>query len=88
MIRYRRSPEALSAEVGEDVVALQAEHGFAFSMEGVTAAVWRQLEEPVALEQILASLQEDYEVSDERCRTEVAALLEQLVAEGLVEEIR
>jgi len=87
MPRYRRSADVLSAEVGDDVVALQAVRGFAYGMEGVTAAVWQQLEAPVSLDQIVTALGDEYEVEAEQCRGEVVDLIHQFVGEGLVEEV-
>ena len=83
---YARSPQALSAQVDDDIVALQAERGFAFGMEGVTAAVWQRLETPASLDQLVAGLLEEYEVDAAQCRSEVTELLAQLVDEGLVVE--
>lgn len=87
MIRYRRSADALFADVGDDVVALQAERGFAYGMEGVTASVWQRLGEPVTLDELVAGLRGDYDVDEQRCRSEVRRLLDQMVGEGLVEEV-
>ncbi|GAA4015609.1 hypothetical protein GCM10022280_12990 [Sphingomonas swuensis] len=87
MTRYQRSADALSADVGDDVVALQAVRGFAYGMEGVTAAVWQGLEQPATLAELVALLRESYDVDEELCRTEVAELLAQFIAEGLVEEV-
>jgi hypothetical protein len=75
----------MSTEVGDDVVALQAERGFAYGMEEVTAAVWRLLQEPHDLDAIVAALTAEYDVSEAQCREEVGALLNRMIAEGLVE---
>ncbi|GAA4008124.1 PqqD family protein [Sphingomonas humi] len=82
---YARSPDAMSAEVGDDVVALQATRGFAFGMEGVTAAVWQLLETPRSEDQIVAALLDDYDVDEEQCRAEIRDLLSMLETEGLIE---
>jgi hypothetical protein len=87
-MHYRRTSAAMSTEVGNDVVALQAERGFAYGMEDVTASVWKLLEEPRDLDAIVAGLVTEYEVEEERCRTEVQALLDQLTSEGLIEQVR
>ncbi len=86
MLRYRRSTDALSADVGDDVVALQSVRGFAYGMEGVTASVWQLLEQPVTLDELVVRLREDYEVPEAECRDDVRELLQQLIAECLVEE--
>ena len=87
MIRYRRSSDALSANVGDDVVALNAARGFAFSMEGVTADVWNMLDEERREEEIVTGLLGSYDVDDAQCRSETAALLAQMVDEGLIKRI-
>ncbi len=51
---YRRTAATMSTEVGDDVVALQAERGFAYGMEEVTATVWRLLEQPRDLNALVA----------------------------------
>lgn len=83
---YRRNAATMSAEVGEDVVALQADRGFAYGMEEVTAAVWRLLEQPRDLSSIVHALTQQYDVDPEECRTDIADLLSEMTAEGLVEQ--
>ncbi|GLR47025.1 PqqD family protein [Sphingomonas astaxanthinifaciens] len=87
MTRYRRSPDALSTEIGDDVVALQAARGFAFGMEGVTASVWQLLAAEPSEDEIIAALLEQYEVPEATCRSDVAALLADLETEGLIERV-
>ena len=87
-VTFRRTAATMSTEVGDDVVALQAERGFAYGMEEVTATVWRLLEEPRGVEALVAKLTADYDVDEARCRSEVTDLLKQMTSEGLVEEIR
>jgi hypothetical protein len=82
---YRRSEQALSAEVGDDVVALHIAKGHCYGMEKVAAEVWNLLEQPASIEQLCAGLVERYEVEPERCRSEVVDLLRQFEQEGLVE---
>lgn len=87
-VTYRRTAATMSADVGDDVVALHAERGFAYGMEQVTASVWKLLEQPSGLDTLVASLTDEYDVAEDRCRSEVAELLQQMTAEGLVEEVK
>ena len=82
---FKRSEQALSAEVGEDIVALHVARGHCFGMEEVAAAVWKLLERPASLEDICAALVNRYDVEAGLCRTEVGALLDDFQREGLVE---
>ena len=85
-VTYRRTAATMSADVGNDVVALQAERGYAFGMEEVTAAVWRLLEQPRDLDEIVAALTSEYDVEESQCRAEIVDLLAQMTVEGLVEQ--
>lgn len=87
-LTYRRTAATMSTEVGDDVVALQAEKGYAYGMEEVTAAVWRLLEEPRDLAAIVAGLTAQYEVDEAQCRAEVGDLLGRMTAEGLIEQVQ
>lgn len=85
--QFKRSSNALFAEVANDVVALNVQRGHSYGMENVTAAVWRLLEEPADLETICSELQRQYDVDEETCRGEVSQLMARLESEGLVEAV-
>ena len=87
MTSYRRTAATLFAEIDQDVVALQADRGFCFGMEEVTADVWRLLAEPRSVEELCAELMTLYDVAPDTCRADVEALLRQMEAEGLIEII-
>ncbi len=83
--KYKRSDQALSADVGDDVVALHVANGACFGMEKVASHVWKMLERPIGLDAICQELLGRYEVDSHVCHTEVGQLIDQLVREGLVE---
>ncbi len=84
---YKRSEEAIFAEVADDIVALHVDRGHSYGMENVTATVWRLLAEPIGLDGICADLVRRYKVEPEVCRAEVSRLLAQLESEGLVKKV-
>jgi hypothetical protein len=81
----RRSQQALSADVGSDVVALNIAKGACYGMEKVAADVWQLLAQPTDIEAICKSLGGRYEVDPETCRADVGRLIDEMVREGLVE---
>lgn len=84
-VRYRRSPEALHSEIGDDVVALHVQQGHCYGMDNVAADIWRMLDEPIGLDQICQRLKERYEVDDETCRAEVGRFIDSMHKEQLIE---
>jgi hypothetical protein len=83
---YKRSEKALAADVGEDVVALHIERSLTYGMTGVTATVWKLLSEPHDLPQLCDDLLKLYEVDATVCREQVSTLVDEMVAEGLLEQ--
>jgi hypothetical protein len=84
-VAYRRRDDVLFTAVDGEVLALDAHRGQCYGMNEVASQVWDLLAEPKTIEDVCATLVERYDVPPEQCRTEVAALVEQFRADGLVE---
>lgn len=87
MTEFRRTSATLFAEVDDDVVALQADRGFCFGMEGVTAEVWKLLEQPAEFGTLCDGLMRQFEVDRATCEADLAALLRQMEAQQLIEQV-
>lgn len=81
---YRRLTPLLADDVGDELVALDADSGVCFGFNRVAASVWHLLEEPKTGLQIKDFLIDTYEVAPDQCSREVDALLESLVEQGIV----
>lgn len=83
---YERAKSMLEARLGEDLVTLDVDRGTCFSFNEVAARIWDLLEQPKSLGELEAVLAEEFEVDRDQCRAESRALLDELVALGLVRE--
>lgn len=81
---YYRKTELLEAELGAEIVALDADSGICFGFNEVTSTVWRLLEKPRSSDEIRRALEDDYDVGSEQCRSELSELLDELVEKGVV----
>ena len=81
---YRRATDLMEADLGDELVALDVRGGKCFGFNGVATSVWRRLAEPLTFEQLRDALLDEYDVSRDECTTDLQALLEDLVANGLV----
>lgn len=84
-VRYRRNPAIPSGEIHGEVMALDIRQGHCFGMAGVGAAIWRLLDQPRSIDDLVAALVADYEVEPDRCAADVGAFVDELVAAGLAE---
>jgi hypothetical protein len=81
---YRRAIQLLEAGIGDELVALEPDKGNCFGFNEVATWVWRRLAEPATFEQLRDGLLIEYEVGGEQCTVELKALLDELIARGLI----
>jgi hypothetical protein len=74
----------MEAELGDELVALDAEKGHCFGFNSVATSVWRRLAEPASFDQLRDGLLSEYDVSHEQCTSELQALLDDLLERGLI----
>ena len=84
MTVYKRAVDLMEAELGDELVALDADAGRCFGFNDVATSVWRQLEQPKNLDQLRGALVDEYDVDPEQCTRELEELLDDLCAKGLV----
>ncbi len=83
--RWVRAPGWDAVLMGEEYVMMSVQHGEYYAVKGVAATVWRALEEPHDLDGLAALVAEEYDVTAEGCRDDVAAFLAQLRDKGMVQ---
>jgi hypothetical protein len=86
MARLVRSEEPLTAFVDGDTVMFSPDQGAYFGLDPIGTRIWDLLEQPRSIDEICATLCREYEVDAERCRAEVAALVDDMRASGLVRD--
>ena len=84
---YTRAINLMEAELGDELVALDPDGGHCFGFNGVATSIWRRLARPLTFDELRNALLDEYDVSREECTTELRALLDDLVARGLVTTI-
>lgn len=83
--RVARSENSLAAEIDDELVLMSVEQGNYYGLDAIGADIWRRLEEPMQVSAMCDALCKEYEADADTIRRDVLALLERLIAEGLVE---
>ena len=84
--RFLASPDQVYCEVASEAVLLSLETGEYFGLNEVAASVWRLIQTPRTLEELLDALLDEYEGVDRcTCTEQVVTLLDEMTALGLVE---
>lgn len=75
----------LSTRTPGGVVIAGLRAGNYFKLHSVGARVWELLQEPAAVGELQRIVTREYEVSEERARSDLYALLEQMAEQELIE---
>lgn len=82
--RVWRSKEIFFSEIDEEVVALDAQAGYYYSLTGPGNRIWTLLTTPQTVADVCAQLRQEYNVDEATCFADVAAWLGELRSAGLV----
>ena len=81
-----RLPDLVASEMDGDVVMMSIERGTYFGISGVGTRVWALLEQPITLNQIVATICLEFEVEEDNCRRDMLAFADELLTHGVVRE--
>lgn len=81
---YARRPELNAVEMDGELVMMGQEQGEYFGLRDVAASIWKYLDEPKSLEELVLLVSAEYAVSPETCRGDIAAFLDELTGKKLV----
>jgi hypothetical protein len=77
--------DQVSCDLGGEAAILNIKNGVYYGLDPVGAHVWCLLQKPVRIAEIKDAVLQAYDVDPERCRLDVETLLQDLLAEGLIE---
>ncbi len=77
--------DQVSANLAGEAVILHLQAGVYYGLNEVAAQVWSRVQKPVSVGEIRDHLVKEYDVKPEQCEADLAALLQEMVLEGIVE---
>lgn len=84
-----RIPDAvLSQQLANETVLLNLDTGTYFGLDPVGSRMWQLLQEHGQLQRVLAALLEEFDVDEQRCRTDLRQLASTLCSHGLLELVQ
>jgi hypothetical protein len=77
--------DQVSCDLAGEAAILNIKNGVYYGLDPVGARIWSLMQEPRAVAEIQNTITGEYDVEPERCAQDLVALLEKLLAEGLIE---
>jgi len=78
-------PQQVSRDLAGEAVLLQLKTGVYYGLDEIGAFVWTRMQKPIAVSELRDAMMAEYDVTAERCETDLLALLNRLLSEGLIE---
>jgi hypothetical protein len=75
----------VSCDFAGEAAILNVQSGVYYGLDPVGARIWSLMQEPCEVAEIQNAITEEYDVQPERCSRDLVGLLEELLAEGLIE---
>ncbi|MBL8295344.1 MAG: PqqD family protein [Bryobacterales bacterium] len=83
--QFVASQRLAASDIDGEVVVLNLRNGNYYGLNPVAAEVWRWLQEPRTLDQLISLVTAEFEVTPDRARQEITQLLLDLQARQLIE---
>ena len=76
--------KALASEIGGEVVLMNLERGYYYSLDDIGSEIWRSLEQPVSVASLCQSLAAKYHAESATVSSDVLAFLNNLHEQELI----
>jgi hypothetical protein len=82
--RLHRRADSIATEIDGEVVVMSMATGRTFGLDKRGSRIWALLERPVTMDELVQALLQQYDTTAEKCRADVVAFVEHLLAQELV----
>jgi hypothetical protein len=79
------STEQISSDLAGEAVILDLKTGVYYGLDPVGARIWKLLQEPRVVSEVRDVLLAEYDITPDRCESDLLSFLSDLMAKGLVE---
>ena len=79
------SQDQVSCDLSGESAILNLKAGVYYGLNEVGTKVWKLIQEPKRVSELWDAILEEYEVEPRRCETDIMALLQDLLDNGLIE---
>lgn len=84
-IKYAPAPEAIYNKIDDEVVIMSLANDAYINLNEVGSRIWELLVESAhSLDELVETLIEEFEVTEQKCRDDVSVFLDEMLAKGLV----
>ncbi len=76
--------DIVASDIDDEVVMMSVEKGQYYGLDSIGSRVWKLIEKPIKVSELIAALILKYDVDRETCTRDVLAFLEKLHEDGIL----
>jgi len=80
-----RSADIVFSNLDDELLAIDAQAGYCYSMNETAGRVWALISSPVSIKDLCSQLEKEYRVAEGVCLQEVLPLVQKLYDSGLIQ---
>ena len=79
-----RNIEIITNEIDDEILMMSIEDGKYYGLNAVGSEIWKMLDEPKSIEEIIPALMEIFDIDDETCRKESLDFIESMIKNNII----
>ena len=79
-----RNIEIITNEIDDEILMMSIEDGKYYGLNAVGSEIWKMLDEPKSIEEIIPALKEIFDIDDETCRKESLDFIESMIKNNII----
>jgi hypothetical protein len=84
-IVQRNDTALMSNELGDELIIMDSESGNYIGLNPVGYIIWKQLDAPLTVENLIKNLLNKYDINQDECETDTIAYLEKMASLNLIQ---
>lgn len=86
-MRLIRNQSLFTTEIDNDLVMMDAEQGFYFSLNETGKTIWELLATPCSYNEIRDALMAKYQITESQCTSDIHPFIEEMIKHQLIEKL-
>jgi hypothetical protein len=80
----KRQSDLVFSKIDDEIIMMSIKNGEYYGLDNIGSRIWEIIEKPVTLKEVVEMLKNEFEVTDEQCRSDVIGFLSALINKELV----
>ena len=82
--KWIQNPDIIDNQIDDETVMMDVEKGAYFGLDPVGSIIWETMKKPHGIDDVVANLLQEYDVTAKQCEADITPFLERLIKTNLL----